>query len=114
MTTTPSTIVLRSAFKPPVESELSKWSRNPPMEIYGFIRTVASVDGNGSVILHRSEDDTEFIQLATDWPKGEEAFEKKEAYSETGFIGRGATKRGIYVCFIYNFQISFLSQIRSF
>lgn len=92
-------IVLRSAFKPPTQRPRPtplRWSRNPPMQEYRFTRITALLQENGNVTMEKSQDE-ETIEIATDWIKGETAFHAKEAYEATGFIGRGATKRAIYV-----------------
>ncbi|KAF8066734.1 kinase-like domain-containing protein [Lyophyllum atratum] len=102
----PVPIVLKSAFKPrqsamlppPLPPLRQTWSRNPPMQEYNFIRTAATVEDDGTVVFSQSKE-LEVIELATDWERGEEASRRKETYGDTGYIGRGATKRAIYARF---------------
>lgn len=100
-------VILRSAFKAPSAAQPlipSRWSRNPPMEKYHFIRTTASVSLSGEVTLNCVKDQQEeVIEIALDWSSGEDSFLKNKSYDTTGFIGRGATKRAIYVCFFILF-----------
>ena len=56
----------------------------------------ALLQEDGDVVMKQSQDE-ETIEIATDWSKGEEAFEAKKPHEATGFIGHGATKRAIYV-----------------
>lgn len=116
---TSAPVILRSAFKAPSATQPSRWSRNPPMEKHSFIRTTASISPSGEVTLNCNIDQQEeIIEIATDssWLSGEEAFLKKETYDTTGFIGRGATKRAIYVCIFifYYLHLNFESTCISF
>ena len=88
--------VLRSSFRPP-----KVFTRNPPMVQLPFTRTTANFQPDGSVKLVESKVE-ERIEVAEDWESGEEAFDRREVHQETGFIGRGYTKRGIYVRRIIN------------
>lgn len=84
--------VLRSAFLAPTV----KRSRNPPTIEYSFNRTSVNFDDKGRAKFIVS-DNVEYISIASDWLEGEELFKLKQPYDKTGFIGRGFTKRGIYV-----------------
>lgn len=60
---------------------------------YAFTRTQAEFQGDGDVIF-TNEDAVEEIEIAVDWAKGEH---EEDESDKTGFIGKGFTKRGIYV-----------------
>jgi hypothetical protein len=62
-----------------------------------FTRLVAELDGP-KVSFNRSEA-VETILVAEDWEEGWEKSLRKEDYSTSGYIGRGTSKRVIYVCF---------------
>jgi hypothetical protein len=66
---------------------------------YSFIRTIAKVSSNGVVEFSTMLDSAEHeeIEIAMDWQKGEQQHDDKEPHIETGFIGKGFTKQGIYV-----------------
>jgi len=89
---------LKSAFRPPPPA--FQWSRDVPVADYQFTRSTARYQPNGEVRITQVSDALEIIAIAEDWLKGEEIWEKKEPHYKTGFIGRGSTKRGIYVCFL--------------
>ena len=61
-----------------------------------FTRLVAKLDGS-KVSFNRSEA-IETILVAEDWKEGWEKSLRKEDYSTSGYIGRGTSKRVIYVC----------------
>ena len=61
-----------------------------------FTRSVAELIGP-KVLFNRSEA-VETILVAEDWKEGWEKSLRKEDYSTSGFIGRGTSKRVIYVC----------------
>ncbi|KAG6873815.1 hypothetical protein C0992_008400, partial [Termitomyces sp. T32_za158] len=83
---------------PPPPVPASQWTRNPPMQVYTFIRSTATVCDDGEVVLIPSEEE-EIIEVATDWIAGETAAKKNQSYGHTGYIGCGATKRAIYARF---------------
>lgn len=89
---------LKSAFRPPPAFQ---WSRDVPVADYRFTRSTAQYQLNGGVKITRVSENLEVIAIAEDWLKGEEMWEKKELHYKTGFIGRGFTKRGIYVCLFW-------------
>lgn len=69
--------------------------RNPEMIQYSFTYSTAEFNSNGSVIFTSMK--PEKIEIAKDWQKGEKLYDQGEAHEATGFIGKGYTKRGIYV-----------------
>ena len=87
---------LKSAFRPP--PPVFQWSREVSVVDYRFTRSTAQYQPDGDVKITRSSESLDVIAIAEDWLKGEEMWEKKERYYKTGFIGRGFTKRGVYVC----------------
>ena len=88
-------VVLKSAFRPPTQQLKPKWMRNPQMISHLFTRTTAKFTLHGDVEYGSTEQ--EEIEIAKDWEKGEKLYEQGEPHEATGFIGRGYTKRGIYV-----------------
>ena len=93
-------VILKSAYLPPASRWTQpKWTRDPPMIQYSFIRTLAEVSSSGvvefSALLNSMEHEN--IEIATDWQRGESLYDDKEPHVKTGFIGKGFTKRGIYV-----------------
>ena len=66
---------------------------------YSFVRTTAKVSSTGVVEFSSISDSVEHenIEIAMDWQEGERLYDDKEPYVKTGFIGKGFTKRGIYV-----------------
>lgn len=88
--------ILKSAFRPP--TPIRQWSRDVQLVDYQFTRSTAQYQANGDVEVTRVSESLEVIAIADDWLKGEELSKRKEHYN-TGFIGCGFTKRGIYVCF---------------
>ncbi|KAF8694630.1 hypothetical protein AX14_001999 [Amanita brunnescens Koide BX004] len=87
-------IPLRSAFKPPPPT----YCRDPPMASYQFKRTIASFQEDGSVVFETQEN-IEVIEIAKDWCDGEKACAAKQPYHETGYVGKGSSKYGIYARF---------------
>jgi hypothetical protein len=63
---------------------------------YSFNHTSVNIDdkGRANFVVF---DNVGHISIASDWLKGEGLFKSKQVYDKTGFIGRGFTKRGIYV-----------------
>lgn len=109
----PPPVVLKSAFRPrnsamppPPSPSALQWTRNPPMQKYIFIRSTATVLDDGEVILTVSKEE-EVIEIATDWIDGEVASKENKSYSHTGYIGRGFTKRAIYVS-VFRLQAKFI------
>jgi hypothetical protein len=98
-------VVLRSAFRPPTRPQFPsqpKWMRNPPMTQYSFTYVNAKFDSSGSVVFTSStEPASENIEIAKDWKEGERLYNQGKSHETTGFIGKGYTKRAIYVCFNY-------------
>jgi hypothetical protein len=84
---------LYSAWKPPAPV----FVRNPEMTLYSFIRTTAIAEITGEVNFLTSSE-TEYIEIASDWQEGEALCEAKQPFRKTGYIGRGYSKRAIYVC----------------
>jgi hypothetical protein len=89
-----SSVVLKSAFRPPTKQP--KWMRDPEMVQYSFTYSTAEFSSNGNVIFTSME--PEKIEIARDWAKGEKLYDQGEVHEATGFIGKGYTKLGIYVC----------------
>jgi hypothetical protein len=72
------------------------------MTKYPFKRTNATYHEDGSVTLLESNV-IEDIEIGADYMDGEAMLDMKKPiadYKHTAFIGRGYTKRGIYVCLI--------------
>jgi len=69
--------------------------RNPEMIQYSFTYSTAKFISDGNVIFTSME--PEKIEIAKDWQKGETLYAQGEPHEATGFIGKGFTKRGIYV-----------------
>lgn len=87
-------VVLRSAFRPPTKQP--KWMRNPDMLQYSFTYSTAIFTTSGSVVFSSMEPAN--IEIAKDWSKGERLYDQGKEHEATGFIGKGYTKLGIYVC----------------
>lgn len=111
--TSKAPIILQSAFRPPSKKKM--WTRDPPMGSFQFLRTSAECQPDGQVKFSEATE-TEKIELSLDWQKGEDVIANPGSFSdETGFIGRGFTKRGIYVCEIFMlFNLPFNSSNSSF
>jgi hypothetical protein len=66
-----------------------------------FIRTTAVFNAKGNVEFSaNSEQDIrviEVIEIAEDWEKGQTLYEQGKPHETTGFVGKGYSKRGIYV-----------------
>lgn len=88
-----SSVVLKSAFRPPTKQP--KWMRNPEMIQYSFTYSTAKFISDGNVVFTSME--PEKIEIAKDWKMGETLYDEGEAHEATGFIGKGYSKRGIYV-----------------
>ena len=91
-------VVLRSAFRPPTKQP--KWMRNPDMVQYSFTYSTAIFTASGSVVFTSMEPAN--IEIAKDWSKGERLYDQGKEHEATGFIGKGYTKLGIYVCSIFS------------
>jgi hypothetical protein len=90
-------VILKSAYLPPASRRTQpKWTRNSPMTRYSFVRTIADVSSSG-VVEFSDSTEHEDIEIASDWKTGESLYDDKESHVKTGFIGKGFTKRGIYV-----------------
>lgn len=76
------------------------WTRDPPMGSFRFLRTVAECQPDGRVKFSEATE-MEKIELSLDWQEGEDTIANGSLSDETGFIGRGFTKRGIYVWEIF-------------
>ena len=96
-----SSRTLKSAFRPPPPASGFQWSRDVPLADYRFTCSTAQYQPSGEVRITRVSENLQVISIAEDWLKGEEMWEKKEPHYKTGFIGRGYTKRGIYVRFFF-------------
>lgn len=90
--------VLRSAYIP--IKPVIKNVRDPPMIEYDFTSITAQASETGKVVF-TDIPGTKTIQIAADWPTGEEKFKNKIPHFDTGFINKGFTKRGIYVSIQY-------------
>ena len=55
------------------------------------------VQNNHGEITFISSEKEENIHFASDWQTGEESYKAGIPHEDTGFIGKGYTKRGIYV-----------------
>ena len=88
---------LKSAFRPPPPPTLL-WSRDVSVTEYQFTHSAAQYLPNGDVKITTNSEKLGVIAIAEDWVAGEELFEKKKPHYKSGFIGRGSSKRGIYVC----------------
>lgn len=68
---------------------------------YPVVRWLAAFQEDGAVRVNRAVDQqiSEYIEIASDWSNGEEAYLKGKNHFGTGFLGRGSTKYAIYVCF---------------
>jgi hypothetical protein len=66
---------------------------------YSFTRTKAVFKPDGHVTFTSDThlDNEEIIEIAGDWQSGEDLMASGQSYEKTGFIGKGFTKRGIYV-----------------
>lgn len=93
---TPTT-VLHSAFRAPEQSR--HWSRKPPLVKFAFTHTQAICRPDGNVVLTAVDDGCEEIEIAGNWMEAEKLNESNPARyaTESGYIGAGFTKRGIYV-----------------
>lgn len=88
---------LKSAFRPPA----IQWSREVSVADYQFTCSMAQYQPDGDVKITRSSVGLDVIAIAEDWLKGKEMWKVMEPYYKTGFIGRGFTKRGVYICSLF-------------
>ncbi|KAH7909727.1 hypothetical protein BJ138DRAFT_1127442 [Hygrophoropsis aurantiaca] len=90
--------ILRSAFRAPKPVQVvQQYTRDPPMAKYSFYRTTAVCSKSGDVTMTPSQT-LETIEIPEDWAKGERLYDaNNEAWLGTGYIGKGYTKRAIYV-----------------
>jgi hypothetical protein len=88
--------IRQSAWPKPSSNLKVQFSRKSMMVPCNFTRSVSELIGP-NVCFNRSEV-VETILVADDWKEGWEKSLIKEDYSTSGFIGRGASKRVIYVC----------------
>jgi hypothetical protein len=92
-----SRVILKSAFRPPGPPQ-PKWTRDPQMIQFSFIRSTASVNQDGDVkFVTQAGMECDNIEIAKDWVKGQKLYDEGKPHEATGFIGKGYTKRGIYV-----------------
>lgn len=103
----PPRTTLKSAFRI-APLQVSQWSREVSLLEYKFTRSTANYKPTGDVEILRL-DNLETIEIAKDWLNGETLSKEKKHY-ETGYIGCGFTKRGIYVSFLRTLQISLYNQ----
>ena len=80
--------------------------RDPPMIRYSFIPATAKLSLNGNVTFASLEQDE--IKIAKDWEMGETLYGQGKPHEATGFIGKGYTKRGIYVSYLIYMQVMVL------
>lgn len=90
--------IRQSAWPPRSSSnvQIVKFTRTSMMVPCTFTRMVSELIGP-NVYFNRSEA-VETILVSEDWKEGWEKSLRKEDYSTSGFIGRGTSKRVIYVC----------------
>lgn len=91
--------VLRSGFVPPRPPATPAWTYNPSMVTLKFQQIIARPGKDLSVGLYQQLS-TKHIDIAKDWIKGQVKYTMDKAggeWRELGYIGRGGTKRGIYV-----------------
>jgi len=96
-------LILFSAFKPQqlIVDVTAEWSCDSPMIKYHFKRLNAKYHEDGTVTFSESVA-IEEIEIAANYLDGERMFSERKSiadYRNAGFIGRGSTKRGIYVSF---------------
>ena len=92
----PRSVILRSAYRAPLAVQREQWTRDPPMIESLFIRTKATINTEGNVDFSVI-DGLEAIEIAGDWEKGEALYDQRKPHETTGFVGKGYSKRGIYV-----------------
>ena len=90
----PRPVISKSAYRAPVLRQ--QWTRDLPMIELSFIRTKATINSEGNVEFYVS-DGVEAIEIAVDWERGQTRYEQGKPQEATGFIGKGYSKRGIYV-----------------
>ena len=61
-----------------------------------FIHTKATINAEGNIEFSVC-DGIEAIEIAGDWEKGQTLYEQSKPHETTGFVGKGYSKRGIYV-----------------
>ena len=86
--------IRKSAWLPSSKSPM--FARSSAMTPCTFTRLDAHIEGP-TVIFTQSET-ISTILVADDWKEGWEKSCRKEDYSQSGYIGRGTSKRVIYVC----------------
>jgi hypothetical protein len=85
--------IRKSAWPP---SSKALFARSSAMTPCTFTRSDAHIEGPTVIFTHSETISTIFV--ADDWKEGWEKSRRKEDYSQSGYIGRGASKRVIYVC----------------
>lgn len=66
------------------------------MQEFEFSMMTAKAADTGDIEL-KEDPERKTIKIATDWWLGEDKERQKEPYHDTGYIGKGSSKRGIYV-----------------
>jgi hypothetical protein len=66
------------------------------MTAYKFNRHIGTRAKTGKITFEISQQ-TEVILVADDWLDGELLWKDNKPYYKTGFLGKGGTKRAIYV-----------------
>jgi hypothetical protein len=64
---------------------------------YKFTRQIGTRTETGKITFE-SGPNVEVILIADDWIEGEALWKDNKPHSKTGFLGKGGTKRAIYVC----------------
>lgn len=102
--------VRQSAWLPMSSSKARvQFTRKSMMVPCTFSRSVAELDGPKVSFNHSEVIET--ILVAEDWKEGWEKSLRKEDYSSSGFIGRGTSKRVIYVCSLANLPCQYSAKI---
>lgn len=70
-----------------------------------FTYSVATISETVEVTF-KSNPEKKTILIAGDWKQGEEALKATKPHFDTGLIGHGYTKRGIYVGLLIHFFMS--------
>lgn len=93
--------VLRSGYRPPTPARVlvPEWNRDPPLTSYFFTRYTIGYEPEAAKFTLSTGSDTAIdITLKSNWVGGLEMKDKTSPmFYETGYLGRGVTKFGLYV-----------------
>lgn len=89
---------------------MAVYARDPPMTEYTFTRIIAVYQESGDVVFTPSSE-IETIYLASDWLEGEQLAAERKPFHETGYIGSGYSKRGIYVSLLRCYSLLIITII---